>query len=153
MPELKFTTRPSGLMPMDDESRVWLVKQPKDAVVTGKFSTDRNGAFHRKFFAMLNVAYLNWDNVEIETAHGKAKTSQKTFKDFCIVKSGHWQIDVTPEGNARYTPKSIKFGNMSQADFEKLYSDVLDVILAKFLTKWTSEDMHDAVVNYIRDFG
>jgi len=153
MPELQFTKHPSGFMPMDDAARSWLIKQPVGAVVKGKFSATRNPLFHRKFFAMLNIAFENWDNPEIDTEYGKARTSLDTFRAYCIVKSGHWEAEVTPDGNFRPKPKSIKFGSMSQDEFERLYSDVLDVILAKFLTRWSNEDMHDAVVNYIRGFG
>ena len=50
-----------------------------------------------------------------------------------------------PNGNIKAEPKSISWDKMEQGDFEKLYSDALDVILAEFLDNWTTADMETAI--------
>ena len=153
MAVLEFIKAASGLMPANDTAAHWVLKQKSGALIEAKVSAPVNGKFRRKFFAMLHIAYDNWDNAEIETPYGSARTSFETFRAFCIVKAGFYNLDVTPEGNFRPTPKSIAWAKMKDDEFENLYNAVLDVILTRFLTKWAVEDMHDAVVAQLKDFG
>ena len=51
------------------------------------------------------------------------------------------------------TAKSISFAKMDEDEFARLYSSVVDVILARFLTNWTGEDMDKAVEGFILGFG
>ena len=145
MADLCFIKASSGLVPGDAEAEEWLGKQKFGKVIFASVRAPRNGKFHRKFFAMLNVAYSNHDWPELQTQYGAAKTSFEMFRGYVTVKAGHYDVDVTPTGNLRLAPKSIAFVKMSEDEFSKLYSDVLDVILQEFLTNWTSGDMENAV--------
>ena len=61
------------------------------------------------------------------------------------MKAGHYEAALTPHGEVRCTPKSISWSKMDESEFERLYSDVLDVILAEFLTNWRRGDIDHAV--------
>jgi len=149
MPTLEFTKTHMGLIPADQKAADWFHKQKSGTPISILVSAPRNGGFHRKFFAMLNVAYENHDWPEISTKYGMARCSQDMFRSYVIVKAGHYNVELTPTGEVRATPKSIAFGNMEQDEFERLYSDVLDIILQEFLTGWSDDDMRKAVEQII----
>lgn len=134
-----------GFVPADVNAQEWMDKVKMGQVVKAEIRLMRNGGFHRRFFCMLNTAYQNHEWPEIETKWGKGKTSFDMFRKWVTVKAGHYEVDFTPDGEVRVVPKSISWASMDQAEFEKLYSDVLDVILMHFLTNWTTGDMDHAV--------
>ena len=140
-----------GFVPSDANAKEWFDKVKSGQVVKAEIRVMRNGGFHRRFFAMLNVAYENHEWPEIETKWGKAKCSFDMFRKYVTVKAGHYEVDLTPQGEPRVVPASISWAKMDQPTFEKLYSDVLDVILQEFLTNWKRGDM-DYAVNQMLGF-
>ncbi|MEN8658302.1 MAG: DUF1367 family protein [Marivita sp.] len=145
MAQMHLTKSPAGLVPTDAVSSEWFNRLKMGAPINADVKQMRNGKFHRKFFAMLNTAYANHDWPEIETKFGMARTSFDMFRKYVTVKAGHYEVDLTPSGEPRVVPKSIAWAQMDEAEFSQLYSDVLDVILAEFLTNWTEGDMERAV--------
>lgn len=145
MAQYHLTKSPAGLVPSDALASEWFGKLKLGAPINVEAKQMRNGKFHRKFFAMLNVAYANHDWPEIETKFGMARTSAEMFRKYVIVKAGHYEADLTPHGEIRVVPKSIAWAKMDDTEFQQLYSDVLNVILMEFLTNWTAGDMDNAV--------
>lgn len=145
MAQVHLMKSPAGLVPSDAMAAEWFGKLKMGAPINAEVKQMRNGKFHRKFFDMLNTAYANHDWPEIETKFGKARTSFEMFRKYVTVKAGHYEVDLTPQGEPRVVPKSISWAKMDEAEFSDLYSDVLDVILAEFLTNWTAGDMETAV--------
>lgn len=145
MAEIHLTRTPQGLAPATASAAEMLAKIGVGKPVNAKVSQPRGGKFHRKFFVMLDVAFSNHDWPEIETKWGKAKTNFELFRKYVTVKSGHYEAALTPQGEVRAEPKSISWAKMDEAEFEALYSDVLDVILTEFLTNWKQGDVEDAV--------
>lgn len=145
MAALSFIRTPAGLAPADDAASTWFGKVKMGQPVYASVSLPRNGKFHRKFFAMLDVAYSNHDWPEINTKFGLVRCSPEMFRRYAIVKAGHYEADMTPHGEIRVVPKSISWAKMDEAEFSQLYSDVLNVILAEFLCNWTTGDMEKAV--------
>lgn len=143
----KYTLQKSsvGLIPTDAPSKEWMEKLKFGTVVTADYKVIRGQGFHRKFFAMLNTAYQSRDWPEIDTKYGKARCSFEMFRKYVIVRSGHYEADLTPQGEVRVIPKSMSWGSMDNEEFAQLYSDVLDVILGEFLDNWTVGDMDNAV--------
>lgn len=153
MAELGFIRGQNGLVPDGEPSAEWFAKVSPGARVVAKVSVPRNGRFHRKFFAMLNVAYANWDRPNIETPAGPAQCSFEAFRNDVTVLAGYHELRVNTRGDFRLTAKSISWAQMDEDEFQRLYSAVLDVILAKFLTGWKEQDMESAVANFILGFG
>jgi len=152
MADKLFVKTGTGLVPADNDAREWFAKVKAGSTVRARVAVMRNPKFHRKFFAMLHVAFDNADWPEIETPYGPARCSFEMFRQYVTVKAGYFHMDVTPDGNFRATPKSISFAAMDEAEFERLYSAVLDVILARFLD-WSKGDMENAVNNFLMEFG
>ena len=145
MTDLAFICTPMGLAPADQQSVEWLAKAKMGRPVVASVRVPRNARFHRKFFAMLNVAYSNHEWPEVDTQWGAARCSFEAFREYVTIKAGHWEIGLTAKGEPRARPKSIAWANMEEAEFSQLYSDVLDVILREFLAGWTEGDMSRAV--------
>ena len=145
MADLFFTKTPAGLVPADAIAAEWLVGVPTGKAVNANVRLPRNAHFHRKFFAMLNAAYANHEWPDVQSQFGPVKTSFEMFREYVTVKAGFYEMDMTPQGTIRARAKSIKFAKMDDEEFARLYSAVLDVILAEFLTNWTEGDMEHAV--------
>jgi len=143
--EVSMTRSPNGLVPATPEAQEWLEKVKLGQPVGVRVVQKRNGKFFRKFWAMIDVAYSNHEWPEVQTQWGKARVSRDLFRRYVTVKAGHYEVGLTPHGEVRAEPKSISWAKMDEAEFEKLYSDVLDVILREFLTNWTTGDMDHAV--------
>lgn len=151
MPKLFWIKSSAGLMPGDEDCREWFGKQKHGATIRGNMVVPRNVKFHRKFFAMLNAAYDNWDKPEIETPIGLLRCTFDKFRKDVTILAGYHEAVVNTKGDFKYIAKSISFGRMKEDEFDRLYNDVLNVILAKFLGNWTGADM-DKVVDEMLGF-
>ena len=83
---------------------------------------ERNIGFHRKFFALIKMIYENQDHYN---------NFDKLRKDL-IISAGYYDEHTTIWGEVVQEAKSISFAKMSEDDFQKLYSDVLDEIVKHF---------------------
>lgn len=153
MVDLPFIKSRLGLIPSGTEANTWFMRLKSGAEVNVTVTVPRNLKFHRKFFAMLHVSFDAHDWPEIETESGPVKCSFEMFRAYVTIKSGHYEMDVTPEGKLRPRAKSIAFAKMSEAEFNKVYSDVLNVILLRFLPGWDDDTMNEAVNNFLGGFG
>ena len=145
MADLSFIKSDVGLVPADEWAQEWFQKLRRGVTVAAKVRVPRNQRFHRKFFAMLNVAYENHDWPEIQTQFGPARCSFDQFRKYVTIKAGFFTMGATPTGEPRAEAKSISFTKMDEAEFERVYSEVLNVILREFLTNWKYGDMENAV--------
>lgn len=149
--EIHMTRTPAGLIPASPEAQEWLERVKLGQPVGVRVVQKRNGKFFRKFWAMIDVAYTNHEWPEVQTQWGKARVSRDLFRRYVTVKAGHYEVGLTPHGEVRAEPKSIAWAKMDEHEFEKLYSDVLDVILGEFLKSWKRDDM-DAAVERMMSF-
>lgn len=145
MAKIQMTMTEHGLVPFGEEAEAWFNKQPIGSAMHGTITKIRNPRFHRKFFAMLNVAFKNYEWPKVETNYGRVTVSFDLFRDFVICKAGHYEAALTPLGEVRVRPKSIAWDQMDEDEFQKLYSDVLDHILMNYLDRWTGHDMEAAI--------
>jgi hypothetical protein len=152
MKELVLTKAPGGaLIPVDPQAAEFIAKLKVGQGVTAAIKRHRNPAFHRKFFALLNLAYDAW---EPTVATYKGQVVGKNFEQFrndilCI--AGHFEMAVNLRGETRVTAKSISFANMDQDEFESVYNSVANAILKRILTNYTRDDL-DAVIDRLMGF-
>jgi len=152
MTNLVLTKASNGaLVPIDPQAVEFIAKMKLGAAVTATVKRHRNPGFHRKFFALLNVAFDAW---EPTAATYKGQVVGKNFDQFrndVTVLAGHYEMAVNLRGETRLTAKSISFASMGQDEFDTLYSAVVNVILARILTNYTRDDL-DGVVERILQF-
>ncbi len=105
----------------------------------------RNIKFLRKFFALLNEAFKIW---EPELIDGDFETPRKSFdrfrKDLCIL-AGFYHQSVGIDGRLHFEAESISFANMDDVKFEKVYNQVLNVILSHVLKGYSKTDLEERV--------
>lgn len=134
--EVLFTKGPNGaLLPADDEQAALIKSLPTGGLVRAKISRVRNPQFMRKYFALLNYAYAMWQETQPprEWRGQEVRTSFERFREDVQILAGFGEPVFNVRGEMRLQSKSISFANMSETDFEQLYSHVIDVLLQKVL--------------------
>ena len=96
----------------------------------------RNYAFHKKYFGLLNLVFNNQEQYN----------NFENFRRVMQMKAGYFDEQITDKGIV-YLPKSISFEELDQVAFEKLYSDVLDVLIAQF--KFDKESIENELINFM----
>jgi hypothetical protein len=144
-------------MSQDDKTgwkRMWsrIKNLAAGELVKVSFKIERNGPFHRKFFALLNVGYEAWDPGRTHKTH-KGMAVQKNFEQFredVTILAGFYEQTFDLQGNLKLKAKSISWASMGQVEFENLYSAVADVLLQKVLTKYSRADLDEVVEKVLR---
>lgn len=153
--EVVMVKTPQGyLVPMNEDESSKARKWKSGSVIRGEFKEMRNGAFFRKFWALMDIAYDMWtDGIEPQTYQGQEVLPEKDRfrKDVCIL-AGYFRpvFDVT--GKMKLEAESIAWANMDETRFEKLYSACIDAILAKVLShkNISHKQLNEAVESVLR---
>jgi hypothetical protein len=152
MTEIVLLKTPGGaLVPADPQATDYIAGLKLGAPVRAEVKRMRNYQFHKKLFALLNLAYESWEPAE---ATYKGQVVGKNFDQFrndVTVLAGYYEMAVNLRGETRLTAKSISFGSMSQDEFDSLYNAVCNVILAKILRTYDREQL-DAVMDRLTGF-
>lgn len=143
---------PGGyLVPCDEPSRELVNQWRVGQGVRAEVKKARNLAFHRKFFAMLNVGFDAWEPPQPAHRGLPVAKNFERFRKDVLIAAGFYEPVVNLRGDVRAEPKSISFGSMDDDEFAQVYSKVADVLLQKVLRTYTREDL-DRVVNELMEF-
>lgn len=149
---LSLMKTPLGsLIPATDEDVESVGKLRAGAVIHADFRLMRNIQFHRKFYAMLRLGFDSW---EPATAEHRGLPVQKNFERFrkdVTIAAGFYEPVVALNGEVRAEAHSISFGSMDEAEFERVYSAVADVLLQRVLKTYTRADL-DRVIDQMLAF-
>ena len=135
----------NSFVPVDQNAAELMEKMRPNAEFKAEITQPRNIGFHRKFFALLDVAFDAWDAPEIEHNGVKIAKNRDRFRKDIIIQCGFYNISVGIDGKAKIDAKSMSFSNMDEIEFNELYSSAIDVILGKVLTHYTSDDLEMVV--------
>lgn len=145
-----FTKTQYGLAPEDPNTKEWLDKLKLGQTVRGEFRKVRNYAFHKKYFALLNIAYDYWEPQEIDSKYGKPEKNFDRFRADLIILAGFYDVSVRLDGKTRIEPKSISFAKMDEEEFQTLFSATVDVLLKYVYDKsWNEEKLKEVVDQYM----
>ena len=107
------------------------------------FKKKRNGKFHNKYFAMLDVVLHHtehWENVE-------------QIRKRLLIQIGHFDMiwdavsqELVPEA------KSMSFASMDEVEFNRIYQDSLTVILKHYMPPNWDTALFESAMNSIMDF-
>ena len=135
--EVYLTKNANGLLiPTYDSDHESCKKIAFGETVKAEITKPRNIGFHRKFFALLNMAFNNQDEYD-------------TFEDFravMIMKAGFFKQIATDRGLV-YFPKSISFAKMDELEFGDLYSKMIDVVIK--ILSITEENIEQEIINFM----
>ena len=146
------------LVPASDQDKEIVDKIKAGQVVSVKFSRMRNYQFFKKWWALVNFAFDYWESPELH-ADPERKWMKKVkpeknldrFRKDLTILAGYYEAHYRLDGSVRIEAKSISFSNMSEDEFEKLYSATIDVVLKSVCTQYT-EEMLDSVVDQALSF-
>ena len=141
-----------GLIPADPPTIEWFNKLKLGQVVMGEFKKVRNYAFLKKYFALLGVAYENWEPGTVNSKYGTVEKNFDRFRADLIILAGFYDVTVRLDGSTRIEPKSISFANMTHEEFEKLYSKTIDVLLKHVYGKDMDANKLNAIVEQYMSF-
>jgi hypothetical protein len=155
--EAHFRKVPSGLIPDTEVDAELLGKIKLGEVVRLSLVRPRNYKFHKKWFALMTLAFDYFEPPE----HGEGsawceklsieKNLDRFRKDITIL-AGYYNATYRLNGDVRIEAKSIAFGNMGTTEFEKLYSACIDVILKKVCIQMTEDQLRKSVEDMVLDF-
>ncbi|MYM34878.1 DUF1367 family protein [Duganella sp. FT94W] len=145
-------THAGTLAPADEESAEHIAKLKLGETVSVQMRKKRNMRFHRKYFALLDFAFEQWEPSGELTYQGMpvAKNKERFRKDL-IILAGFYESTVNIRSEVRLEAKSISFAQMDEVEFEQLYNATVDVVLRRILTRYTRQDL-DEVVNQLLRF-
>lgn len=114
----------------------------------------RNGKFHRKFFAMLNLGFDAWEPDRQHKSY-KGEPVLKNFERFrsdVLIQAGFYTRTFDLDGNMKLEAQSISFAKMEEPEFNEVYNAVLDVLLQKVLITYAGREEANSVIEKMVGF-
>lgn len=130
----------NGLVPVDAEGEAVFQQWALNTVVKVAVTRPRNIAFHRKFFALLNVGF----------EHQEAFGNFESYRKAIIIDSGYFKAFRLLDGSMHFEAQSIAFAKMTEDDFSKMYKNAIDSVLK--LLHGSTEDEINAAVDEVLGF-
>lgn len=136
--ELYVVKTINGLLkPAFEEDKEKFAQFPKDGYFEIKYTKRRNVKLHRKFFALLKIAYENQSDYRL----------MEDLRRDLIITSGHYEEVLNAiTGEVYKIAKSISFNSMDETEFSLIYEDVKNVII-----RWlgvSNEDLETELQQY-----
>lgn len=142
--KLRVVNTPLGLKPLYDEDLDEKKKLKLGEVYQAEIRLVRNYQFHKKAFALLNLA---WAYLPERTQNGFR--SIDGFRSYITVAAGYYDLYFNPRLKEFVeVPKSWAFDSMDNAAFTDFYEKVKDVIWG-IIGKWvTPEEFERNLMNF-----
>ena len=128
----------TGLKPLTDKDQKVLNKFAVNDIIEIDIKKSRNYLFHKKYFALLNLAFQNQDKYELF----------EDFRALMTMKSGYYR-EIETEKGIIYLPTSISFGSMDDSTFEELYNSTCDTICREVIPGITKEEIQNELLNFM----
>jgi hypothetical protein len=156
--EILLIRTPTGFAPADDEAADVLRKYKLGSLSKLDVKQMRNGAFFRKWWALVKTGYDYFED-SCEPREHKGQQVLANFnrfrKDVTILAGFHhavWNVN----GEMRLEADSLAWGSMDEETFNKLYDATIQVLLNKVFNgkrvqAWTEQELR-AVVDDIERF-
>ena len=135
-------TASGKLEPADGQALQVLKGIKTDTIVKAKITKPRNVMFHRKFFALLDLAFQNQDKYD----------AFEPFRKEVVMRAGWYVEHHHLTGAISYEAKSISFAKMDQIEFEELYWACIDVICKYLMPGMDRNALHSEVQEKIAGF-
>ena len=134
-------------MPATEQDAELLTKIKTGEIVSLTYKRMRNYRFHKKWWALMAFAFDYWEPTGSFNKWGVVpERNLYQFRKDVTVMAGFYNASYRLDGDVTLEAKSIAFGNMSEDEFEKLYSACVDVILKHICTQLDGAKL-DAVID------
>lgn len=130
--------------------RFWgrMIKAEPGELVNVEMLFPRNYRFHKRFFFLLTIGFDAWDPGRKHKTY-KGMPVAKSFEQFredVLILAGHYEQTFRLDGSMKLSAKSISYAALDDAEFERIYSAVADVLLEQVLTRYAGRAELDDVV-------
>lgn len=159
MNDLMFMKTNTGLVPADDQTRDWYAKKKLGVTIQVDATEMRNGAFFRKWWSLVKLGFDYWQD-DAETIEFKGERVLPDFdrfrKDVTILAGFYYPV-VGLKGEVKIEPESLKWSQMTEDRFTKLYDATIQVLLQRVFNgtvcKTMSEEELRSIANQIVEYG
>ncbi len=130
--------------------RFWsrIIKMEPGELVSAEMVFPRNPRFHRRLFALLTIGFDAWEPGDGKTHKGmEIRKDFERFREDITILAGFYDATYNVDGGVSLSAKSISYANMDDAEFERVYSAIADVLLQQVLTRYAGRAELDDVVN------
>ena len=136
--KIQVVKTPNGIIkPAYDSDHEYFKKMPVNEVFEIEYKKQRNVKFHRKFFALLKLAYENQSDYRL---------MEDLRRDLLITSGNYTEVVNKITGEVFKVADSISFSSMDNVKFNEVYESVKEVIV-----KWlgiTNENINDEIEQY-----
>ncbi|WP_295991720.1 DUF1367 family protein [Rugamonas sp.] len=139
-----------ALVPVEQAGIDYLSKIKLGAGVKMKVTKHNSVPFHRKIFALLGVAFDAWDAPAVEYRGEPVAKNIEQFREDLTIWAGFYEMAVRLDGTIRFSAKSWSFEKMDDAEKERLYNSIINVVLERVLTNYTRDDLDEVIAKLLR---
>jgi hypothetical protein len=125
---VQFVKGEGALQPADPQAKELLDRVGDGEYVLMTMRRVRNPQFHRKFMALLRLAFDHWNPAGRELAGMPARKSFERFRKELVINAGYYDVVLGIDGAARLEAKSIAWGKMGEETFTELYESMVSVL-------------------------
>lgn len=127
--DLMLVKSPGGaLIPGDAQAQQFIAGLGVGKGLRGEFRRVRNPLFHRKVFALFNLAFDMWEAPALEYQGLPVAKNFDRFRKDLTVLAGHYTATTNLRGEVRLEAKSLSFANMDDTEFAEVYRGILGVV-------------------------
>lgn len=158
MSEVLFICTPSRMLaPADDEARELARKWKIGALLKLEATQMRNGAFFRKWWALVQLGYDYWSET-CEPMEYKGRPVLPNFERFrkdVTIMAGFYEATWNIKGEMRVEAESLKWASMSEERFTQLYDATIATLLrmvfnGKRARRWSEAELRQATEEVMR---
>jgi hypothetical protein len=155
--EMQLIKHAGSLRPANQTDADKLAKVKQGALVLADIRQPRNSRYHRKFMAMLDMAFDYWEPGEVTLPDGVKIEAGKDFDRFrkdVTILAGFRHPVVNIKGEVRYEADSISFSSMDEGRFNEVYKAVFGVCWRLVLRKipGMTESVAENTINQMMAF-
>src|ERR1700749_4105 len=128
--ELLFRKGSTGLVAACEEATDWLSKKKRGATILVEPREMRNGAFFRKWWALVKLGYDYWSEAAV-TVKFKGQPVLPEFDRFrkdVAIRAGFYHPVVNLKGKVRIEAEALQWAKMTEERFAKLYDATIQVM-------------------------
>lgn len=114
-------------------------KWPTGDILEVEIKRPRNARFHRKYWALIGMAYQNQEEFE----------NKEHFRMAVQIAAGHCETFLDLDGNVTHRPRSIAFESCDEDQFAVVYDEVLTVVIGRVMTGSTPDEIGRALDDYL----
>ena len=116
----------------------------------------RNVGHHRKFFALLGLAFDMWEPPEDHAWNGQPiRKDFDRFRKDVLITAGFYEQTFGFDGTIKLEAMSISFASCDQVEFDRVYKAVLDVVWERVFREahFRSKDEIENTITQLLSYG